>query len=184
MERRALNLIPDLGEGGENRCFGQIPRRPGLEGECAVVRLHLGHAETADEPLLCPRLVDDPELWPRVVAHGDQNTPRRRARHIGAGTIDRVQHPCQAGRTGGGSEFLTQNGIVGPHLGQNGAHRLFGGAVGHGHGIKPLIQLVFSLQVIGTEIAQRLAPRGIGHTMGGCNQIFACKIGRHVVPAV
>ncbi len=146
---------------------------------------NLGHAKAASKTFANIGLVDQAKLGAARIRNGNQDTPCGRAADKAAGSVDRVQHPGQPARAGGGAVFFAQNSVVGAQFSQHRAHGAFGAPVGFGHGIKAAISILVVTDQGGlAEMAQGLRAGHIGHCMGRTDQLClqVTTVNGHLAP--
>ena len=124
-----------------------------------------GAPRSAHEALARVGLVDQAKPGPRLVRHRNEDAPGGRATDIAAGSVNGIKHPGQPRGAVLGAKFLAEDTVFGARLGQECAHRLFRGAVGHGHGIE-IRAFAFSRQIRLPEVAQGFDACGIGQSLG------------------
>ena len=133
----------------------QAPRQKSLEPRRAPGR--------ADPTLAGDRLVDHPENGRVAVQQGDERAEGRPPCDEGPRSVDRVQHPAQAGLRPVQPELLAKDAVIGEAAGQDRPHRLLGGTVRNGHGT----EVPFRLR--GQAAPKKGAdhcPRDIGRSLG------------------
>ena len=184
LETRPVTGLSDFWKGGENDGVRQALSCAGADGPGPVRTGEVGRFGRACKALSDVGLINHTQNRPAVRAHCDQNTPGRRARHEAARAVNRIEHPCQPGPARGQAKFLAQNGVIGATFGQNGAHRLFGGAICLRDRIKTRGQLVVRHQLRAAKIRQDRGAGGVCHLVCHVTQVIYVITHKHRVPEV
>ena len=122
----------------------------------------MGVTVDANESLAQHRLVQDAQQRHVILFQRDQRAPFVAAGDEGAGAIDRIEHPTEAGRAGLFAIFLAQDGVVRALAVDDGADGAFGATIGLGDGIEAVQPLfVRHIDALAEKGPDR-CPAGIG----------------------
>mmetsp|Transcript_19074 Transcript_19074/g.31320 ORF Transcript_19074/g.31320 Transcript_19074/m.31320 type:complete len:252 (+) Transcript_19074:409-1164(+) len=159
-------------KGCKDHRFRQRGGFAGLEGHPAVRTMGFGNAKAALETLTNVRLIDHTVDRTVFIGERNQNAPSGCAGDKPARTVNGVKHPSQAAASLRFAKLFTKDAVLRAAFCQNRAHRLFGGAICHGHRIEPLRQFVVCGQSVAAKVRKNGRAGCVCHGIGHSDQVI------------